>query len=134
MLQVCFLFEEILENSELAIRSYQEVLELEPEHAGSRRALDRLYRRTERWRDLVALLRQELDRVRERPTSPSSLLYEIGELHETEARGTVGGGRSVRSRSREEPDAHARPSRRSSDCSPSPAQRQRIATAARAAL
>ncbi|MEM9074779.1 MAG: hypothetical protein AAGE52_40155, partial [Myxococcota bacterium] len=63
LLQVCFLFEEILENSELAIRSYQEVLELAPEHAGSRRALDRLYRRTERWRDLVALLRQELDRA-----------------------------------------------------------------------
>lgn len=81
LLQVCFLFEEILENSELAIRSYQEVLELAPEHAGSRRALDRLYRRTERWRDLVALLRQELDRA-DSDHEVIELLYEIGELHE----------------------------------------------------
>ena len=81
LLQVCFLFEEILENSELAIRSYQEVLELAPEHGASRRALDRLYRRTERWRDLVALLRQELDRA-DSEHEIVELLYEIGELHE----------------------------------------------------
>ncbi|HJL30624.1 MAG TPA: hypothetical protein RMI62_16220, partial [Polyangiaceae bacterium LLY-WYZ-15_(1-7)] len=81
LLQVCFLFEEILEDPELAIRSYQEVLELEPEHYSTRRALDRLYRRTERWRDLVALLRQELDRE-EDERGKIDLLYEIGELHE----------------------------------------------------
>lgn len=82
LLQVCFLFEEILEDPQLAIRSYQEVLELEPDHAGTRRALERLYRRTERWRDLVALLRQELDRVESDPEA-IGLLFEIGELHET---------------------------------------------------
>lgn len=82
LLQVCFLFEEILEDPQLAIRSYQEVLELEPDHAGTRRALERLYRRTERWRDLVALLRQELDRVESDPDT-IKLLFEIGELHET---------------------------------------------------
>ena len=48
LLQVCFLFEELLDDPKLAIRSYQDVLELDPEHAASRRALDRLYRRTER--------------------------------------------------------------------------------------
>ncbi|MEO0324413.1 MAG: hypothetical protein AAF447_15740 [Myxococcota bacterium] len=32
LLQVCFLFEEILEDPELAIRSYQEILELVPDH------------------------------------------------------------------------------------------------------
>ncbi len=61
LLQVCFLFEELLDDPELAIRAYQDVVELEPDHVVSRRALDRLYRRTERWRDLAALLRQELD-------------------------------------------------------------------------
>lgn len=83
LLQVCFLFEEILDNPELAIRSYQEVLELEPEHDPSRRALERLYRSTERWRDLVALLRQEVDRIDEEDTVKlTALTFEIGELHE----------------------------------------------------
>ncbi|MBO6937852.1 MAG: tetratricopeptide repeat protein [Deltaproteobacteria bacterium] len=81
LLQVCFLFEEILDNAELAIRSYQEVLELQPDHTPSRRALDRLYRRTERWRDLVALLRQDLDREEDEHRR-LELTYEIGELHE----------------------------------------------------
>ncbi|MEZ4249126.1 MAG: hypothetical protein R3B99_12905 [Polyangiales bacterium] len=62
LLQVCFLFEEILEDVPLAIRAYQEVVELDPDHVASRRALDRLYRRAGRFRDLVALLRQEIDR------------------------------------------------------------------------
>src|SRR5690606_23962579 len=61
LLQVCFPFEELLDDPELAIRAYPDVLELDPSHVASRRALERLYRRTERWRDLVALLRQELD-------------------------------------------------------------------------
>lgn len=81
LLQVCFLFEEILDNAELAIRSYQEVLELQPDHTPSRRALERLYRRTERWRDLVALLRQDLDREEDEQRR-LELTYEIGELHE----------------------------------------------------
>ncbi|MEM6954549.1 MAG: tetratricopeptide repeat protein, partial [Myxococcota bacterium] len=81
LLQVCFLFEEILDDADQAIRSYQEVLELEPQHTPSRRALDRLYRRQERWRDLAALLRQELDRATEEPQQ-IALIFEIGELHE----------------------------------------------------
>jgi len=83
LMQVCFLFEEILDDPQLAIRSYQEVLELEPEHLPSRRALERLFRRTERWRDLVALLRQGLDRS-EDEHQQLALIYEIGELHERE--------------------------------------------------
>ena len=80
LLQVCFLFEEILDDPEPAIRAYQEVLELDPEHHASRRALDRLYRRTERWRDLVALLRQELDRAEGQDTI--DLTLELAELYE----------------------------------------------------
>ncbi|MBX3249736.1 MAG: tetratricopeptide repeat protein [Myxococcales bacterium] len=81
LLQVCFLFEEILEDVSLAIRAYQEVLELDPDHSASRRALDRLYRRAERWRDLVALLGQELERGVD-PRQEIDLVFEIGELHE----------------------------------------------------
>ena len=81
LLQVCFLFEEILDDPELAIRSYQEVLELRPDHTPTRRALERLFRRTERWRDLVALLRQDLD-AEEDDHRRMELTYEIGEHHE----------------------------------------------------
>ncbi|MAQ13170.1 MAG: hypothetical protein CMN30_00015 [Sandaracinus sp.] len=81
LLQVCFLFEEILDDADLAIRSYQEVLELSPDHAPTRRALERLFRRSERWRDLVALLRQDLD-AEDDDQKRLELTYEIGELHE----------------------------------------------------
>ncbi|HEX6241997.1 MAG TPA: hypothetical protein VFZ61_13905, partial [Polyangiales bacterium] len=40
LLQVCFLFEEILDDVEMAIRSYRDVLELDPTHSTSRRALE----------------------------------------------------------------------------------------------
>ncbi|MCB9619521.1 MAG: hypothetical protein H6724_08740 [Sandaracinus sp.] len=83
LLQVCFLFEEILEDVPLAIRAYQEVVELDPDHVASRRALDRLYRRAGRFRDLVALLRQEIDRGLEADDEVARLL-EIGEIHERE--------------------------------------------------
>lgn len=83
LLQVCFLFEEILEDVPLAIRAYQEVIDLDPDHVASRRALDRLYRRAGRYRDLVALLRQEIDRGLE-PNEEIGRLLEIGEIHERE--------------------------------------------------
>lgn len=83
LLQVCFLFEEILEDVPLAIRAYQEVVDLDPDHVASRRALDRLYRRAGRYRDLVALLRQEIDRGLE-PGDEVARLLEIGEIHERE--------------------------------------------------
>ncbi len=44
LLQVCFLFEELLDDADLAIRAYQDVIELDPRHISSRRALDRFYR------------------------------------------------------------------------------------------
>ena len=63
LLQVCFLFEEILERPDQAIETYQQVLELAPEHGAARRTLERLYEGTERWRDLAELLRGNLDRA-----------------------------------------------------------------------
>ncbi len=80
LLQVCFLFEEILDDPDMAISAYRDVLELSPDHHASRRALERLYRRTERWRDLAELLREELTRAEGQETI--ELTHELGELHE----------------------------------------------------
>ncbi|WP_053234138.1 tetratricopeptide repeat protein [Sandaracinus amylolyticus] len=80
LLQVCFLFEELIDDPELAIRAYRDVLELEPGHAASRRALERLYERTQRWRDLAALLEQE---IIEGTGDVTSLTFRLGALHES---------------------------------------------------
>jgi len=80
LLQVCFLFEELLDDPELAIRAYQDVVDLEPQHVAARRALERLYRRTQRWRDLAALLRQELDGAQGQDAI--DLTFELGEIYE----------------------------------------------------
>ncbi|MDB4973776.1 MAG: domain protein putative component of TonB system, partial [Myxococcaceae bacterium] len=80
LLQVCFLFEEILDDVPQAIASYRAVLELDPAHTTSRRALERLYTRAERWHDLVALL--ELERGETEGKEALELTYRIGELYE----------------------------------------------------
>lgn len=80
LLQVCFLHEEIIGDSDKAISAYQEVLELQPDHAPSRRALERLYRKAERWPDLVSLLRQEL--YKSEGQEAIDITFELGELHE----------------------------------------------------
>lgn len=81
LLQVCFLFEEILNKPELAIEAYQAVLELEPGHAPSIRTLEKLYERTGRWRDLAALLRHELDQAEGQDAI--DLMFRLGEINET---------------------------------------------------
>ncbi len=81
LLQVCFLFEELLDDPALAIRSYQEVLELAPDHPASHRALDRLYRRAERWRDLAALLTRELEDAEGQEVTDRS--FDLALLYET---------------------------------------------------
>ncbi|MFK7988880.1 MAG: hypothetical protein AB8I08_22870, partial [Sandaracinaceae bacterium] len=80
LMQVCFLFEELIDDPEQAISAYRNVLELDPEHAASRRALERLYERTERWEGLVELLRHELDRANE--DEQLGLTQRMGVLHE----------------------------------------------------
>ncbi len=80
--QLCFLFEEILEDRDQAIRTYQEVLELQPDHGPSRRALEGLFRSRERWRDLVEHLRYDLDNAESDPER-IELLFTIGKLHES---------------------------------------------------
>jgi golgin subfamily B member 1 len=124
LLQVCFLFEEILDNPELAIRNYQSVIELEPEHVASRRALERLYRRTSRWRDLAALLRQELDRAEGQEVI--DLTYELGEIHETKLEEPAGAVDLYESVLEQSP-THLRAQEALERLLSEPSQRQRIA-------
>jgi len=84
LLQVCFLHEEILDDVSLAIESYREVLALDPSHVTSRRALERLYTRAERHRDLVDLLAGDLDSAEGKEAT--DLWYRIGELQERKLR------------------------------------------------
>jgi tetratricopeptide (TPR) repeat protein len=84
LLQVCFLFEELLDEPESAIRAYQDVLDLDPSHVPARRALDRLYRRTERYRDLAELLRHDLDAAAGQDRV--DLMVELGEIYEKRLR------------------------------------------------
>ncbi len=81
LLQLCFLFEEILDRPDQAIESYQQVLALSPDHGAARRTLERLYERTERWRDLSELLRGNLDRAEGQERI--DLMLRLGELYET---------------------------------------------------
>jgi golgin subfamily B member 1 len=79
-LGLCFLYEEVLDRPTEAIGSYQRVLELRPDHAQSRRMLERLYQQTERWRDLAELLRGNLVSA----TGPERVetMWQLGQLHE----------------------------------------------------
>ncbi len=81
LLQLCFLFEEILDEPTQAISSYEQALELDPTHTPSRRALQRLYGRLRRWPELAGLLQRDLDEA----TGQESvdLAYELATIYET---------------------------------------------------
>ncbi len=81
LLQLCFLFEEILDEPKHAIASYEQALELDPTHTPSRRALQRLYGRLKRWPKLAKLLRRDLDEATGQEAA--DLAYELATLYET---------------------------------------------------
>jgi tetratricopeptide (TPR) repeat protein len=81
LLQLCFLFEEILDEPKHAISSYEQALELDPTHTPSRRALQRLYGRLQRWPELAELLRRDLDEATGQEAV--DLAYELGTIYET---------------------------------------------------
>jgi tetratricopeptide (TPR) repeat protein len=81
LLQVCFLFEEILDQPEKAVDAYRAVLELIPDHGPSRRTLERLYEQLQRYRDLANLLRSNLDHAE--GYDQVDTLYRLAELHDT---------------------------------------------------
>ncbi len=80
LLELCLLLEELLEDVDLAIRGYEEVCELNPAHQSARRALDRLYVRAGRWRDLLALLESDLTAAS--GPEATDLLYRSAEVLE----------------------------------------------------
>jgi len=81
LLQLCFLFEEILDEPHHAISSYEHAIELDPMHTPSRRALQRLYGRLKRWPELADLLRRDLDDAAGQEAV--DLAYELGTIYET---------------------------------------------------
>ena len=81
LLQLCFLFEEILDEPKHAISSYEQALELDPTHTPSRRALQRLYGRLKRWPKLAKLLGRDLDEATGQEAA--DLAYELATLYET---------------------------------------------------
>ncbi len=81
LLQLCFLFEEILDEPKQAITSYEAALELDPTHTPSRRALQRLYARLGRWSELAELLRRDLDEAEGQDAV--DLAYELGTIFES---------------------------------------------------
>jgi len=82
LLQLCFLFEEILDEPKQAISSYEQALELDPTHTPSRRALQRLYGRLKRWPELAELLQRDLDEASGQEAI--DLAYELGTIYETQ--------------------------------------------------
>ncbi len=81
LLQLCFLFEEILDEPKQAIASYEQALELDPTHTPSRRALQRLYGRLKRWPELAELLQRDLDEASGQEAI--DLAYELGTIYDT---------------------------------------------------
>jgi tetratricopeptide (TPR) repeat protein len=68
-----------LQNPERAIETYSSILDLDPEDYDAAQALDRLYHRTERWYDLLAILERQTE-MAPTPQEVVSLRYRIGEL------------------------------------------------------
>jgi tetratricopeptide (TPR) repeat protein len=81
LLQLCFLFEEILDEPQQAIESYEQAVELDPGHTPSRRALQRLYARLNRWPELAELLCRDLDEAEGQEAI--DLAYELATIFET---------------------------------------------------
>lgn len=70
-----------LDDVDSAVRAYLKVLELEPGDLEVLGALETLYRRTERWRDLVAVLRRRKNQTPD-PVEQEDLLVQMASIHD----------------------------------------------------
>ncbi len=61
LLTICDLEEGVLDNAAGAVTAYARVLELDPSHERSYKALERLYEASEQWAELEELLTREID-------------------------------------------------------------------------
>jgi tetratricopeptide (TPR) repeat protein len=64
-----------------AVAAYRQVLEQDPGDAEVLDALDELYRRTERWRDLLGVLRRKAE-LADTAEAQEELLAQVAEIHE----------------------------------------------------
>ncbi|MEO8548695.1 MAG: tetratricopeptide repeat protein, partial [Kofleriaceae bacterium] len=77
--RVAQLEEEQLGNPDGAIATWRDVLHDQPADAGAVRSLERLYTNAQRWRDLIEVLRRQVELE---PDQAIPLLSRIAELHE----------------------------------------------------
>jgi tetratricopeptide (TPR) repeat protein len=75
------IYEEKLNDKDLAIETYKKVLALAPSYLPALQSLGRLYFIKGRWEDLIAMHRQEIE-VTMNEDQQINLLYKIGELYE----------------------------------------------------
>lgn len=78
--KVAFLHEEVRDDLPGAIDVYQKILDIDPTSAPTEQALERLFERTGRFRDLVDLLGKRLSAAS--GAAAVALEFRIGELHE----------------------------------------------------
>ncbi|MDQ3367088.1 MAG: tetratricopeptide repeat protein [Myxococcota bacterium] len=80
--RVAVLEEEQLAEPTASIATWRELLADQPADAGALHALERLYQRSEQWRELIDVLRRKLDGAGNLDASARDLLARIAEIHE----------------------------------------------------
>ncbi len=80
LLKVCFIVGEVEHDVEAAIAAYRDVLEVDPGNEQAVRSLTSLYEEAERWDDLSALLKDQLQEADEE--QELQFLYRLGEIAE----------------------------------------------------
>ncbi len=75
--------EKELQDNDRALKFYQQVLSIQPDHLPALRAVGNLYLRDGRWEELIRMYRQEL-RISREPAQKTQLLYRIGAVFEEE--------------------------------------------------
>ncbi len=70
-----------LDDVDASVRAYLKVLDLDPGDLEVLGALETLYRRTERWRDLVAVLRRRKNQTQD-PLEQEELLVQMASIHD----------------------------------------------------
>jgi tetratricopeptide (TPR) repeat protein len=80
-LQLAALYEEQVHDADKAIELYKDILKTAKEDVQALRALDRLYRATERWKDLAKIIARQLKLPNDDP-SAAELKFRLGEVSE----------------------------------------------------
>jgi tetratricopeptide (TPR) repeat protein len=81
-LRVAQVYEVQLENVDAAVARYRRVLEVDPENQSAVRSLDRLFTQTERWSDLVEVLKTEAE-IGQSPDEILEFKHRLGQIYQT---------------------------------------------------